>query len=59
LHSARCRSHTTSPREQQERRAAETRAKRTSKVRYLTKREWDEMNRRARYADRRWDPYRR
>jgi peptidoglycan/xylan/chitin deacetylase (PgdA/CDA1 family) len=49
----------TAPRLQQERRAAQTRAKRTSKVRYLTKREWDAMNRRARYADRRWDPYRR
>jgi peptidoglycan/xylan/chitin deacetylase (PgdA/CDA1 family) len=49
-----------SPRLHQERRAVETRARRTPKVRYLTKREWDEMNRRApRYADRRWDPYRR
>ncbi|MGE0061227.1 MAG: polysaccharide deacetylase family protein [Xanthobacteraceae bacterium] len=50
---------TASPRVQQARRADDARGRRAPRVRYLTKREWDEMNRRARYADRRWDPYRR
>jgi len=60
LRTARSWPRTAAPRAQQERRAAQTHVPRAPKVRYLTKREWDAMNRRApRYADRRWDPYRR